>query len=122
MEQEPDLTARKRKPRRPAPTPDSAEVVPALAPESQAHPVSEPASAAEAQTVTPPSAPVPAPQPQQQAAPVMATWEPPRVVKVTTQMSIEHRQLMDHLEKTTGKRMWELLGDAIQHTYGGRGL
>lgn len=88
MEKEPDLDKPRRQPRRPrppAPTPDSAEI-----------------------------APTPAEKPE----PVLATWQPPKVVKVTTQMTVEHRQLMDHLEKTTGQRMWELVRDAIEEKYG----
>ena len=45
-------------------------------------------------------------------------WQPPSVVKVTTQMTLEHRQLMAYLEATTGKRLWELVGEAIDQTYG----
>lgn len=49
--------------------------------------------------------------------PEMYVWRPRQVVKVTTQMTVEHRRLMDHLTRSTGKSMWELLRDAIDHTY-----
>lgn len=70
-----------------------------------------PAAPAEAQ----PSAPGPAP-----GMPELYSWRPRQVVKVTTQMTIEHRRLMDHLTRSTGRSMWELLRDAIDHTYGPR--
>lgn len=66
---------------------------------------------------TAPSAEVASPPPVATVAD-LHVWQPPQVVKVTTQMTVEHRQLMAYLEATTGKRMWELLGEAIEQTYG----
>lgn len=45
-------------------------------------------------------------------------WHPPAVVKVTTQMTVEHRRLMSQLEAQTGRHMWELLHDALENAYG----
>lgn len=87
---EPDITNAKprsgerRAPRKPDPTPDSAEI---------------------------------APPREEKAQPKLARWQPPAIVKVTTQMTVEHRQLMDRLEKTTGNRMWEIIRDAIEKTH-----
>lgn len=68
-------------------------------------------------TNTVPLAEAPAP-PQADTVSDLHVWQPPQVVKVTTQMTVAHRQLMAYLEATTGKRMWELLGEAIEQTYG----
>lgn len=65
---------------------------------------------------TPDSAEI-APIPPEEVQSVLPKWQPRQVVKVTTQMTVEHRQLMDHLEKTTGQRMWELIRDAIEEKY-----
>ena len=83
----------------PAPAPDSAEVV------------------------TLESAPEPAPSTPVLQVPTtvnvsIAAWEPPAVVKLTTQITVEHRQLLHRLERQTGTSLWKLIGHAIDNTYG----
>jgi hypothetical protein len=77
----------RRAPRKPASVPDSAEVVP-----------STPATPSSSEFG-------------------ISTWQPPSVVKVTTQMTVEHRQLLHRLEAQTGEKLWVLLGKAIENTY-----
>lgn len=50
----------------------------------------------------------------------IAEWEPPAVVKLTTQMTVEHRQLLHRLERQTGTSLWKLIGHAIDNTYGSK--
>nr|WP_172688419.1 hypothetical protein [Corynebacterium glutamicum] len=47
-----------------------------------------------------------------------AEWEPPAVVKLTTQITVEHRKLLHLLERQTGTSLWKLIGHAIDETYG----
>lgn len=105
----PDLSQR-RGPRKPPPAPDSAEVVtssPAPAPEP------EPTEA-----VAPEPAPsTPTPQ-VTTSIDGFAEWEPPAVVKLTTQITVEHRKLLHLLERQTGTSLWKLIGHAIDETYG----
>lgn len=113
--------------RTPGPAPDSAE---AVAPE----PVPEPeAESDSAEVVTSNPAPEPteavAPEPAP-STPVLqvpttvnepiAAWEPPAVVKLTTQMTVEHRKLLHRLERQTGTSLWKLIGHAIEETYGSK--
>lgn len=48
----------------------------------------------------------------------IAEWEPPAVVKLTTQITVEHRKLLHLLERQTGTSLWKLIGHAIDNTYG----
>lgn len=140
----PDLSQR-RGPRKPPPAPDSAEVVtanPATAPEPEPTPEPEPAKAVEPEAETDPapapaevvtSTPEPEPAPEPVRAEVVtpaptpqvttsidgfAEWEPPAVVKLTTQITVEHRKLLHLLERQTGTSLWKLIGHAIDETYG----
>nr|AMQ45197.1 Hypothetical protein [Corynebacterium glutamicum] len=140
----PDLSQR-RGPRKPPPAPDSAEVVtanPATAPEPEPTPEPEPAKAVEPEAETDPapapaevvtSTPEPEPTPEPVRAEVVipaptpqvttsidgfAEWEPPAVVKLTTQITVEHRKLLHLLERQTGTSLWKLIGHAIDETYG----
>lgn len=91
----------------PAPAPDSAEVVTST-PEPE--PAPEPVRA---EVVTP------APTPQVTTSiDGFAEWEPPAVVKLTTQITVEHRKLLHLLERQTGTSLWKLIGHAIDETYG----
>ena len=88
-------------PRTPGPAPDSAEVV------------------------TLESTPEPAPSTPVLQVPTtvnvpIAAWEPPAVVKLTTQMTVEHRKLLHRLERQTGTSLWKLIGHAIEETYGSK--
>lgn len=47
-------------------------------------------------------------------------WQPPAVVKITTQMTLEHRKMIDELAHETGKPPWQLIRDALDQTYLGR--
>lgn len=140
----PDLSQR-RGPRKPPPAPDSAEVVtanPATAPEPEPTPEPKPAKAVEPEAETDPapapaevvtSTPEPEPMPEPVRAEVVtptptpqvttsidgfAEWEPPAVVKLTTQITVEHRKLLHLLERQTGTSLWKLIGHAIDETYG----
>ncbi len=44
-------------------------------------------------------------------------WQPPSVVKITTQMTVEHRKMIDELSYETGKKPWQLIRDALDYTY-----
>ncbi|AGG66203.1 hypothetical protein [Corynebacterium callunae] len=44
-------------------------------------------------------------------------WQPPLVVKITTQMTMEHRKMIDELSRETGKKPWQLIRDALDYTY-----
>lgn len=95
----------------PAPAPDSAEVVTSTPePEPMPEPVPEPARA---EVVTP----TPTPQ-VTTSIDGFAEWEPPAVVKLTTQITVEHRKLLHLLERQTGTSLWKLIGHAIDETYG----
>lgn len=91
----------------PAPAPDSAEVVTST-PEPE--PTPEPVRA---------EVVIPAPTPQVTTSiDGFAEWEPPAVVKLTTQITVEHRKLLHLLERQTGTSLWKLIGHAIDETYG----
>lgn len=103
----PDLSQR-RGPRKPPPAPDSAEVV-----TSNPAPVPEPTEAVAPEPA--PSTPTPQVTTSDDG---FAEWEPPAVVKLTTQITVEHRKLLHRLERKTGTSLWKLLGDAIDEKYG----
>ncbi|MGP5380394.1 hypothetical protein [Corynebacterium casei] len=78
-----------------------------------------------AEVVTLESTPEPAPSTPVLQVPTtvnvpIAAWEPPAVVKLTTQMTVEHRQLLHRLERQTGTSLWKLIGHAIEETYGSK--